>query len=46
MGLGFSFINKSYLVYESLCMAFGSSQLGIGLLVKVLILVLLREGKS
>ena len=34
MGLGFYFINKSYLVYESLCMSFDSIQLGFFLLFK------------
>ena len=33
-GLGFYFINKSYLVYESLCMSFDSIQLGFFLLFK------------
>ena len=45
MGLGFYFINKSYLVYGSLCVAFGSIQLGFGLLVKVGVLFLSRKVK-
>jgi len=35
MGHGFYFINKSYLVYGSLCMGFGLIQLGFDLLVKL-----------
>ena len=45
MGLGFSFINKSYLVYGSSCVAFDLIQLGLDLLVKVRVLVLLKEVK-
>lgn len=41
MGLGFYFISKSYLMYESLCVGFGLIQLGFGLLFKVGVLVLL-----
>ena len=45
MGLGFSFIKKSYLVCGSLYVDFDSIQLDSGLLAKVGVLVLLREVK-
>ena len=44
MGLGFS-LGKSYLVYGTLCVGFGSTQLGLSLVVKVRVLVPLREVK-
>ena len=37
MGLGFYCIQKSYLVYETLCVAFGTIQLRFSLQVKVVV---------
>ena len=45
MGLGFSSISNSYVVYGTLCVGFGSTQLGLSLVVKVRFLVPLREVK-
>ena len=42
VGLGFYCIQKSYLVYETLCVAFGTIQLRFSLQVKVVVLILLE----
>lgn len=46
MGLGFSSISNSYVVYGTLCVGFGSTQLGFSLAVKVTVLVLFLIGKK